>query len=89
MSRLLSRLADDLSCYLAPGRVAYVLAGLAPAAARMWPWLLPEIREINVLGAERMVSSRDAAVPVQAYHAATVHPFVFLGASARLAAACC
>lgn len=54
-------MAEALTGALAPGRATYVLAGVAGAAARGVCWLLPELREINGLGVDRMVGGLHGA----------------------------
>ncbi|KAL6751509.1 hypothetical protein V8C86DRAFT_2777103 [Haematococcus lacustris] len=60
LSRNLTRLAELLTAQLAAPHAAYVLGGLPAATAHMAVWLLPDIREINTAGVERMVRSLTA-----------------------------
>lgn len=55
LMRSLTRLGDEVTSLLSPVRAAYVLSGLASSAARMAVWVLPDVREINQLGIDRMV----------------------------------
>ena len=54
--RVVGRLAEELLPHTRAARAAYVLGGVAPAAARAAIWLLNDVQEMNVLGIERMVS---------------------------------
>ncbi len=54
MRRSVGRLDEELCPYLPPPKRAYAFCSLAPAAARVVVWLLPEIREINHNGVSRM-----------------------------------
>ena len=42
--RAAARAEEDLAPYLAPPRCSYLFAPLAPAAARIAMWLLPELK---------------------------------------------
>jgi hypothetical protein len=58
LSRGLTRAIEALATCLPTAKLAYVAAGLPPAAARMAGWLLPElVGGINAPGAERIVRS--------------------------------
>ena len=66
--RVLSRLCEALLPHLRAGRVAYVVGGVAPAAARASMWLVNDLQEVNVMGVERMVGQgeeRDLPTPPQ------------------------
>ena len=52
--RLVGRLDEGLEPYLPPHKRSYVFASLAPAAARIVVWLLPDIPALNHLGVQRM-----------------------------------
>ena len=54
MCRLVGRLEEGLEPYLPPHKRAYCFGSLASAAARFAIWLLPDIREWNHLGVQRM-----------------------------------
>lgn len=53
--RVMARLCEELEPHLKAHRAAYVVAGVAPAAARCAMWILPGLQEINKLGVQRMV----------------------------------
>ncbi|PRW57112.1 exocyst complex component SEC8 [Chlorella sorokiniana] len=54
LARLVGRLDDGLEPYLPPHKRSYAFSSLAPAAARMAVWLLPDIPALNHLGVQRM-----------------------------------
>lgn len=54
LARLVGRLEEGLEPYLPPHKLAYCFGCLAPAAARMAIWLLPDIPALNHLGVQRM-----------------------------------
>lgn len=45
---------EGLEPYLPPHKRSYAFASLAPAAARIAVWLLPDIPALNHLGVQRM-----------------------------------
>ncbi len=51
LCRLVGRLDDGLEPYLPPHKRAYAFSSLAPAAARMAVWLLPDIPALVRLAA--------------------------------------
>lgn len=56
--RALGRMCEALLPHLRAGRAAYIVGGVAPAAARAAMWLVNDVQEFNVLGVERMVRGR-------------------------------